>query len=685
MQENSPRDNNFIGRITDILKDNLSDEHFGVSELARAAGMSRSNLLRKIKKQTGLSASVYIRQIRLEAAMQLLRESSMNVSEISYEVGFSSTSYFIKCFREYFGNPPGEAIRNDEKKTEYIKNRQFLNKTQLVLAASFLVVALVILLLIFFSPFHNGTGTSDKSIAVLPFKNDSNDSTNQYIINGLMESVLINLQKIEDLRVISRTSVEKYRYTDKMSPEIGKELEARFLVEGSGQKIGEQIMMNVQLIEANTDTHLWGEQYLRDAGDIFDLQAEVAKDIAKEIRAVITPEEKQRIEKLPTHNPVAYDYYLKGLDLFYRGNRADLEKAAENFGHAIHHDPDFALAYADLAISYYFLDIARSEKEYTQELNDNAEKALELDQQLPQSLIAKALSYLQIGEKDQAVLYLEKAHEFNPNSALVINILSDFYTSYIPNTAKYLEYALKGVRLDIASHDSVTASFIYLHLSNALIQTGFVKEAEKSINRALDFNPGNIYADYVRAYILYARNRDLGETKHLLEETLKKDPSRLDVLQETAKICYFMRDYDSAYIYYKRFIDITEEQSLTIYRQEYMKISVVLSKMGKEEKAKEYLTGFKEYADQDESIYHNLNLAIYYSWKDEQEKSIQLMKEFLKEENYHYWILLFLDIDPAADPIRGHPEYRKVLKEIEAKFWDTHNQIKDELESKSLI
>ena len=97
-----------------------------------------------------------------------------------------------------------------------------------------------------------------------------------------------------------------------------------------------------------------------------------------------------------------------------------------------------------------------------------------------------------------AVPYLEKALEYNPNSALVINILSDFYTNYIPNTGKYLEYALKGIGLDIAAHDSVTASFIYLHVSNAFIQSGFIKEAEKYINKSLEYDPENLYSEYVK-------------------------------------------------------------------------------------------------------------------------------------------------------------------------------------------
>jgi tetratricopeptide (TPR) repeat protein len=206
-----------------------------------------------------------------------------------------------------------------------------------------------------------------------------------------------------------------------------------YVVEGSGQKIGGQILLNIQMIEALNDTHVWSEQYHREAKDIFNLQTEVAKKIADEIEVIITPEEIEMIEKIPTENLEAYDNFLKGLDLFYTGNRESLFEAITYFNLAIEQDGEFARAYADVAISYYFLDIFQYEKEYSEQINNYADKALLLDPKLPQSLISKALFYMNNAEYDMALPYLEKALEYNPNSALVINILSDFYTNYIPD------------------------------------------------------------------------------------------------------------------------------------------------------------------------------------------------------------------------------------------------------------
>ena len=470
---------------------------------------------------------------------------------------------------------------------------QSSKKNRLIIyGASLLLAVFAAVLLIIVKPFSSKQKDPEKSIAVLPFKNDSNDSTNVYLINGLMESLLDNLQKIEDLRVISRTSVEKYRNIPKSIPEIARELDVNYFIEGSGQKIGDQILLSIQLIEAQSDKHLWAEQYNREVKDIFELQMEIARNIADEIQVIITPEEEERIMKPPTDDPVAYDYFLKGLDLFYKGTHEGLEEAISNYEMAIEHDPEFARAYAGIAIAYYFLDFFQAEKKYSAEIRSHSDKALLYDPKLPQSLIAKAVFYMNNGENELAVPYLEKALEYNPNSALVINILSDFYTNYIPNTRKYLEYALRGIRLDIASHDSTTASFIYLHLSNALVQSGFVNEAEKYITLSMEYDPDNLYAAQVNAYILYARDRNLEQTKELLVEALNRDTTRLDILQEVAKIYYYMRDYEEAYYYYNRFIMLLEAQNLDLYRYEYDKIGVVFSKMGQAEKAEKYFADF---------------------------------------------------------------------------------------------
>lgn len=254
--------NHFLSQLTTIVESNLSNNQFGVSELAKEMNMSRSNLLRKVKNETNLSVSQLIRQIRLKRGMELLKESSHNVSEVAFEVGFSSSSYFIKCFREQYGYPPGDL--GNREQIELDTNSQTLHKPSKRNLALMGFLGLILLLSIgsyFYlkSPVEKET-IKEKSIAVLPFKNESNDSTNIYFINGLMESTLSDLQKIKDLKVISRTSVEKYRNNNISISEVAQELNVNYIVEGSGQKIGDQILLNIQLIDASSDKHLWAKQ-----------------------------------------------------------------------------------------------------------------------------------------------------------------------------------------------------------------------------------------------------------------------------------------------------------------------------------------------------------------------------------------------------------------------------------------
>ncbi|MFX0557764.1 helix-turn-helix domain-containing protein [Maribacter sp. CXY002] len=675
----------FIEQAEAIILENLANEQFGVSELAEAMHMSRSNLLRKIKKQTKLSASQFIRQIRLQEAMTLLKETSSTVSEISYQVGFGSTSYFIKCFREQYGFPPGEvgkgivAIEKEKTQTNFLKRYRW------PIIATTTIVLIVASYLLFKKKDAIGQLEIEKSIAILPFKNESSDSTNLYFVNGLMESALYNLQKIEDLRVISRTSVEKYRKTDKGIPEIAKELNVNYLVEGSGQRIGNQVLLNIQLIEASSDTPIWVEQYNQEVVDIFALQNDVAKKIADAIEAVVTPAELEQIGKKPTENLLAYDYYLQALEPYLSRTKEGLDKAIPLFQKAVEQDSQFALAYANLAISYYYLDIFQQQKQYTEVINNYADKALLYDSKNDISLISKALYYMHTEEYRLALPHLEKALEYNPNSAAVVQVLSRLYSIYIPDTGKYLKNALMGVQLDVGVSDSVAQSFIYLDLSNALAQNGFIKKAMIYIDKTLDYDSKNFYAPHLKAFIKYAINQDIEELKKVLEKEFEKDSTRLDILQDIAKLYYFQEDHERAYVYYEKFVKAKRENGLNIYPQEDAKIALVYKKMGFEERASHFFNAYANYCERDKSIYKSASMALKYAYEGNIELGIEQLKVFASQDHYQYWILLFIEKDPLMKPLKGHPDYKATIKKIKDKFWENHAELKKTLEENKLI
>lgn len=671
-------------KIKAIVEDNISDEHFGVSELARETGMSRSNLLRRVKNDTGLSVSQFIRQVRLERALETLRGTASNISEVAYQVGFSSPSYFIKCFREHYGYSPGEVGKRDKKEAEQLVEkgaRRHMTFTVLVVVLAAAAGG------IFFwwvrpQPARPQT-LLEKSIAVLPFKNESNDSTNLYLINGLMESTLNNLQKIQDLRVISRTSTEKYRNSHLSIPEMGSELNVSYFVEGSGQKIGDKILLNVQLIEAASDRHLWAKQYRREAKDIFDLQQEVAKNIAVEIQAIITPDEANRIAKAPTNDPVAYDFFLKGRELFYQSTRQGLEASIPYFEKAVELDNEFALAYANAAMVHFYLDVFNTEKKYGHKVKELADKALEHDPSLSESLLARAVWFMQNHQYELAVPYLEKALEFNPNSGIVLHFLAEFYFVHSPNTAKYLEYSLMKVGVDVGA-DATTKCYNYLQLSNAFIQAGFYDEAVANINKSLQYDEHNVIAGYVKAFIQFAKNKDLPTTLESLMEEYRKDTSNVSLLQEIGKLHYLMGDNDQAYGYFKKFLSVKEALKLNLFEHENLKIGIVYAKAGERRKSAELIDSFREYMATDGSIYQHLHQFSYYAYLGDSKRALEHLRLFSEQDYYHWWVLL-LELDPLVDPLRDSPEFKMLTRKIEDKFWRQHEEIEQSLKAKGLL
>src|SRR5437763_5148325 len=188
-----------------------------------------------------------------------------------------------------------------------------------------------------------------KSIAVLPFDNLSRDPDNAYFAEGVQDEILTRLAKVADLKVISRTSTQRFKSAPSDLREIAKQLGVMHIVEGSVQKANDQVRVNVQLINALTDAHLWADTYDRKLIDIFSVESEIAKTIADTLQAKLSGSEKMAISKKPTTNPEAYEHYLKGRFFWNKRNGPDLRKAIDYFNQAMAKDPNYELASAGLA------------------------------------------------------------------------------------------------------------------------------------------------------------------------------------------------------------------------------------------------------------------------------------------------------------------------------------------------
>jgi TolB-like protein len=264
----------------------------------------------------------------------------------------------------------------------------------------------------------------EKSIAILPFINDSPDQENTYFINGVMEEILNNLQRIKELRVISRTSVEQYRGQKKPISEIAQELGVNYIVEGSGQKYGNSFRLRAQLIMAEHESHLWGESFqseINDVKDIFNIQIKTAESIAKELKAVISPEEKRLIEKIPSADIEVYDKYLKARSYWSDFTKESLFKAVEYLNSAVEKNPDWAPLYAGLAEVWIWIQQAGWEQPSVAgpKIVENLNKAMDLDPDLAevhyQSAVIAQLVEWDWGKSEKEFL---KSLAINPNNPL---------------------------------------------------------------------------------------------------------------------------------------------------------------------------------------------------------------------------------------------------------------------------
>jgi eukaryotic-like serine/threonine-protein kinase len=292
----------------------------------------------------------------------------------------------------------------------------------LTLAVALLAAAAVAYSFFFVAP---APLPNEKSIAVLPFENLSEEKSNAYFTDGIQDEILTRLSKIADLKVISRTSTQRYKKKSQKLSEIAKQLGVANLLEGSVQKKNDQVRVNVQLIRAANDSHLWAETFDRRLTDIFSVESEVAKAIADKLRAKLTGQEEQVIAARPTDNPEAYDAYLRGLAYTLKtGNSpANTLAAQKHLKEAVRLDPKFALSWALLsyvdALGYLTLTLQPTVA-LREETGQAAETALTLQPNLGEAILARGYYYYAcLKDYDAAVRYFEQAHQFLPNSSQI--------------------------------------------------------------------------------------------------------------------------------------------------------------------------------------------------------------------------------------------------------------------------
>jgi TolB-like protein/AraC-like DNA-binding protein len=660
MTESISKDLAFIDRLKKIVLDNLHNKNFGVNDLALKAGVSRYVIHHKLRSANYRNVSGFIREVRLKRAMEMLQQHAGPASDIAFQVGFGSPAYFNKCFHEYYGFTPGEVKSNiipsggkilePSSGTVNVSGEPSSGINKVPVSGkkadrrTILLVTSALVTLIAVAWFFHKQDTGNyenQSIVVLPFKNLSDDPGNQYIADGVMEDILNNLYQMSDLRVISRTTSEYFRDKTLTTAEIARQVKAQNVLEGSIRRYGDKIRINVQLIDADNDQHLWSHNFDRDLYDIIGIQGEIALQVANQLNALHSGNEVRETTKILTQNPTAYDNYMKGRFLLNKANneqRTDISKdglmgSVEYFERALAADPDFSEAYAGLARAY--LSLAGwgwiPWKEGFQKVLDQSNRAIQIDRDCAEAHAVKGAYYIW-GERnfEEGRRELATSLKLNPN--------------YPPAHQWYAQL---------------------------LMITGPISEARTYMDRALELEPYFWVIQNLNAWIYY------------FEEKYNR----------AIEACTMANDLNSDFI-----------ENSWLFFLNYAKLGEGEKAMSELQKIAGTNPGSAQFTDEIEEAFNssgiwglfswlinvNINnpvpvvgmtghpffIAWWYAILGNREESIQWLQKNMEMQWRHYEFFNLIATNPDFDILRDDPRFVKIIDEIGLTQYNTRKVIR---------
>jgi TolB-like protein/AraC-like DNA-binding protein len=625
MESTNGPDKMLLERLKKEVDLNLNNDQFSVEELAKNIGMSRSQLHRKLTMATGQSVSQFIREYRLELGMELLKKGTLTAAEVADQIGFGSATYFNKCFNEYYGFPPGEvkskmAENPQEPKifapvnaASHPRSKKNLYLTLLVLGLT--LAAAVTLYSIYGKSSRLSVRAGDKSIAILPFKNLSEDQENEYFSEGVIEAIRTGLSQIGELRVISRTSVEQYRQSAKSAREIAAELGVSALLEGSIQRNNNQVRIDVRLVDGVTEEQVWAESYDRELKDVFAIQTEIAQRVASELNAKLSVEEKSRLSKTDTKDEKAYDLYLKGVYEYRTYTNKGTHRAIELLTQAIALDSNYARAYAFLANSYFGLATI-----FGAELG--AIEALEKGK----PLIDKAL-VLDPG--------LDEAH-----------MLMGFYRLYHDWDFDGAEAAYRtAIRSDHPDALAMYADFL-----------NFSRRHDEALSIAERLNVKDPYYPNSRMILAYVYNNRFKDALDFSENRLKMF-NNYSTLDCHGFLLLQMKQYKEAILYFNKAIAIEGIR----YPRMLGWIGAAYAKSGDRAKALEIISELKDRLANHDQGSIAFFIAVIYSALDDKNAALSWLQTAYSS---HDMEMPWLMTEPQFYSLHGQPQFQKLKQQI---------------------
>lgn len=634
-----------IDGLTKEIESNLNNDQFGVHSLAKAVGMSRSSLHRKLEKLQGVSTSRFIREYRLQRALEILKQEEVTASEVAYRVGFSSATYFNTCFHKFHGYTPGEVksripteIEEQDKnytsirkgdlsaETTAFKSKKNSFKNILILAALLISVALAAFYLYDTSSDKSiqsdeNNVIDEKSIVILPIKNWTGDPDLEYISDGMTDAVTSRLTKVKAIeKVIPFTSALPYKTTEKPINEIAKELGVANLLQGNLQISGNQIKINLQLIHGRSNVHLWSEEYTREwKGDkIFEMQAEVVEAVARNMKATISENEMAAIQKIPTRNKEAYSYYLQAEFQRNKANESAYANAIELYEKSIAMDSSFVEAYTSEARVWSFGGLVWGI----------------FDQQIAWQ---------------NAKRLLEKALEIDPTNKAVEEELYSGYFFFDWNfelVEPYYQSMLNEHYYD--DTPSINADYA--------IKTGRYNEALIAMNQVLLNNPpfGPIFCFKAEALLFLDRKDDAIE---LLDHTNALFDDNWFYLRESARHYYYLGEYEKSKNQLHKLLT-----KFSDYPPILMWMNATYAQMEGNSKNKDtHLAELFEAYNNGSSGSPAWFVAMYYCTLKDYDKAFKwLQKSYEKHEVEMTW----LREEPLLAPVRNDSRYKKLYEQV---------------------
>lgn len=601
-------------------------------------------------------------------------------------------------------------LRRERKTLEYVRTptltqsveipKPVKKKTLPLVFAGVLILILLLGYLAFFKKKELITNSSSKpSMAVLYLQNLSENKADEYFAAGMTEDIITQLSKIGGLRVASRSDVEEFRNKPTNVKDVVKKLNVNYVMEGSVRKYGDKIRITCQLIKAKDGFHIWADYYDRQMQDLFAIQADVAKQVAQSLEIALAPTEVEKIEKKPTFDVQAYNYYMQGREFYFggAGNKKSLELAIKMFQKALESDSNFALAYAGLSDCYssyvmFWIDPKRS---WLEKAEKAGLKALDLDQNLAEAHRSLSRLYFTEGKIQKAFQEAQAAVQANPNYGEAWRFLGNLYTflGQFPEAEKALfkvleikpteaelfrsfmslyffwgnrpkveEYFNKGIEIQPSNIG------IYTYMSFFRIRWGEIDQAQKIAYQALSLNSQDLFLlSNLTGIFLVRGNPD--SVTYYLKQLRKENPSG-DYYMELAMVELMKKNKPKADIY----LDSCIQRNTPLIKDfqgepgEYIgRLSVAQAYALKGE--------FKKALEQAQKVTHTLGDSLYtifyadncvmplsmiYSLTGEKAQAVKLLK-FLVRTNYV--TPAFIKIHPFYKNLAGYPEFEALINQ----------------------